>query len=783
MGDQANSPPPLRKASQHASHHRTETTLPASPQSSTKRSNKSNTSSSSTDRPRDLPTVKELIRLLAVEQDATRDLRHELSLVTSQLAFEQDRADTAESKTKEAVIRFKEANDARFVAQADVARLTEELRLYKVALDTAQKEIFKAQEVLQEVEGRRSEAEEEVTRLRRKLRKLNEEKMLEIAREKGRKQGLREGMEMGKDIGYLHGRNKGYLNGRVTADRMMEQYFVTPDDSEIRRSRGDLGEESEPPYTVTSTHFPPSHGASASSSSSSERNRPRSPNRGAPTASTRTSMYSPAKMLSDIPPDGWIPEADASLLIRLPPPHELTRLPPTPGTRSPALSNVSTSPPLPPIPVPVHIEESVRMVPEPRSPGYPMSEIPAERRPLRVRRRSSRDSMSSSTRTSELDLLNAPEHYTVRGNRSSGLSAIPEVASFQESLTLSNDSSRQSSEDRVDEVCISRLQESCTIQPVLTWSAQAGFVHVSMPTPRTLAESSRSSKASRSPSQSLSVEQQGGSRPASTSSFDTVNITIQPPVCPSESYSHSPILTPHCFYHYMQSRPASNVSQSTTSGTRAHLLSPADADRPIPLPSHAEQAPAMVPGSTISMSLPDGCLPPGFVPTGPPTPLTHTSSERSTIRENVPSSTSGSYYHHSPSHLGYSGSTVAAPLPNGGSVKGDTPVVIPPPLGRFARREESDDSSSDCDSFTPPSTRYRVPSTTGYTAAGITLPPSGYTAAGMTLPPSSVSGTPYSYARSPGVDTLYMNLNGNAGLTPAALGRTKSFSTDRGTSG
>ena len=74
----------------------------------------------------------------------------------------------------------------------------------------------------------------------------------------------------------------------------------------------------------------------------------------------------------------------------------------------------------------------------------------------------------------------------------------------------------------------------------------------------------------------------------------------------------------------VQSRPASNVSQSTTSGTRTQFLSPADADRPIPLPSHAEQTPTMVPlpptGSTIPMSLPDGCLPPGFVPTGPPTP-------------------------------------------------------------------------------------------------------------------------------------------------------------------
>ena len=129
--------------------------------------------------------------------------------------------------------------------------------------------------------------------------------------------------------------------------------------------------------------------------------------------------------------------------------------------------------------MPLHIGESVRMVPESHSLGYPLSEVPTERQPPRVPRRSSGDSMNSSTRTSELDLLNAPEHYAVRGNRSSGLSAIPEVASFQESLTPSNDSSRQSSEDRVDEVCIS-LVLHYTGPHV---SAQAGFVHLSMPTP------------------------------------------------------------------------------------------------------------------------------------------------------------------------------------------------------------------------------------------------------------------------------------------------------------
>ncbi|KAG1716101.1 hypothetical protein ID866_1073 [Astraeus odoratus] len=732
-----------KKASPTTKRNSTDKSLPPSPRLSSEPSGTSSSSkSSSKSRSHELPTVKELMRLLAIEQDTTRDLQHELSLVTSQLAFEQDRADDAERKTKEAVMRFKDANDARLLAQTDVARLTEELKLYKVALQDAQREIFKAQEVLQEVEERRRESEEEAAKLRRKLRKMNEERMFEIAREEGRKQGLREGLEMGKDIGYLRGRNKGHFSGRATADRVMEKYFAAPDEAELRRSRGDLEDDSDPPYTVTTTHFPPSNGeAVPSSSSSNECSRPRSRTRDASTASARTTMYSPARMHVEIPHDGWIPEADSSLLIRLPPPHELVRLPPTPGTRSPVSTNASPSPPLQPIPVPVPAEQSVRMIPEPRSPGNPMSEVAAERRPPKVRRRSSGESVGSSTRTSELDLLNAPEHFTVRGSRSSGLSAIPEVASFQESLTPSNDSSRQSTEDRVDE---------------------AGFVHVSMPTPRTPAEAA-SFKASSSPSQCLSVDQIGHSRPASSSSFGTVNITVQPP-----------------------SRPSSNNSQSTTSGTRPHLLSPADADRPIPLPSHT---PVMVPpptGSTTPISLPDGRLPPGFVPTGPPTPLTHASSETRYSGANGPllPSTVGSYHHRLPSHVTYSGSTVAAPLPGGGSAKsdGDTPVVIPPPLEKFARREESDDSSSDADSITSPPPRYRVPSSTGYTEGRVPLPPSGYTATGITLPPSSTSGTPYSYTRSPGVDALYTSMNANAGVTPAALGRVKSFSTDRGTS-
>lgn len=695
------------------------------------------------------------MRLLAIEQETTRDLQQELSLVTSQLAFEQDRADTAERKLKDVVTRLKDANDIRLVAQSDVARLTEELRLYKVTFEEAQKEIFKAQNVLQQVEDQRREAEEEATKLRRKVRKMNEEKVIELAREQGRKQGLREGIEMGKDIGYLNGRNKGYVTGRATADRVAEKYFVAPDDSEARKSRGDLAEETEPPYTATTTHFPPSNGSSSAPSHPNANHGTRSRSRSraaAASSSARTTMYSPAGMHPEILPDGWIPEADSSLLIRLPAPYELARPPPTPTTGSPALSNRSRSPVSPRIPVPVPVEQFLHMVPEPRPPTQPPTETHADRRPPRARRRSSGDSLGSSTRTSELDLLHAPEHVT-RSNPAGGLSPILE-ASFQESLTPSSGSGKRSSEDLVDE---------------------SGFVHVSMPKPRTHVEVAHSNTL-RSPSQCLSVDLKGGSRPASTSSSGTFNIVIQPP-----------------------SRPASNNSQSTISATRTHLLSPADADRPMPLPTHQEETSTTDPLSptddTIPITLPDGVLPPGFVPTGPPTPLTHSSRDTRYTAAGVPlpQSTVETYHHRLPSYGSYSGSTVAAGLPNGGSVKsgGDTPAVIPPPLDKFARREDSDDSSSDAESLSTTPTRYRVPSNARYTpsttsygggAAGVPLPPSGYTAAGITLPPSSVAGTPYSYMRSPGVDALYMSMNANAGTTPAALGRVKSFSTDRGTS-
>ncbi|KAH7912266.1 hypothetical protein BJ138DRAFT_1125350 [Hygrophoropsis aurantiaca] len=699
---------------------------------SEKSSNNSSTSSrrrKAREHTKDPPSPRELLRLLAREEEIGRDLEDRLYSVTDQLQYEQQRADEAERKLKETVLRFKDVNDARMLVQQDYGRVTEELKLYKAALEAAQKEIFRAQEVLNTVEDRRREAEEEALKFRNKARKLSEEKMINMAREEGRKEGIQAGLAMGKDIGYVRGRSKGYARGRNIADRVTEAYFSPQQESELPMTEdtGDFPRErTRRRRSPTVTYVGQTTTAdSGPSSSSSEDIRP---------TPTRNTMYSPHHPHVDIPPDGWIPEADASLLIRIPPPHELARPPPTPGAQTPISLSRSPSPPLPALP---READPVLMIPEPRSPATPTYDTPdGTRRPPRVRRRSSQESVS--TRTSDLELLSAPE-----GHRSSGLSVIPEVVSNQSTPNGGH------------------------LQPIMeNHSDESGFVHVSMPAPRSPSDISRLNEGVMddrylSPqSRSRANDHSGSSRRTSTSSYSTVNITIQPP-----------------------SRPASNNSQATMSGTRSHLLSPADADRPIPLPGDRpspQATPSMVPlpptGSTVPMSLPDGQFPLGFVPTGPPTPMSQShggeTSRYSAAAVPLPPSTIGSHHHRLPSNLSYTGSTHTMGLPGGYGHAEREPVVIPPPSKmKYADSEDESVSSgfSEANTLTTPPKRYRVPSPSS-TAR--------YTAAGVPLPPSTAAGTPktsFSYARTPEDRQLYVN----AGVTPAALSRSMSFSTDR----
>lgn len=66
----------------------------------------------------------------------------------------------------------------------------------------------------------KNDAEEEAARARTKARQLQEEKLVMMAREEGRRQGFKEGLSRGRRIGFDEGRSVAYED----TPRRMEEY-------------------------------------------------------------------------------------------------------------------------------------------------------------------------------------------------------------------------------------------------------------------------------------------------------------------------------------------------------------------------------------------------------------------------------------------------------------------------------------------------------------------------------------------------------------------------------
>src|ERR1700691_327030 len=99
-----------------------------------------------------------------------------------------------------------------------------------------------------------------------------------------------------------------------------------------------------------------------------------------------------------------------------------------------------------------------------------------------------------------------------------------------------------------------------------------------------------------------------------------------------------------------KSRPQSNNSRETLY-TGLNFLSPADADRPIPLPADKSAPPpntnlrgypsgTPATSSSVPIVLPDGQLPPGFIPAAPSIPPTPVSRSNNSIYSSGPSGNS-----------------------------------------------------------------------------------------------------------------------------------------------
>jgi hypothetical protein len=283
------------------------------------------------------------------------------------------------------------------------------LRLYSVQFSAAQEEIYRAQDILRVVDRQRYQAEKDAANSRSIVRKLNQDIIINAAREEGRRMGLREGLERGRNLGFQEAQYMARLS-RTEEDAEFHDGDDFADYIERPRRRSGFITLDEDLHHLD----PPPRNTSPSSPA-----RPLPPdpipipppevvNRapGISSASYRHGSPSVRQSLVSIPPDGYIPALDADHFIRIPPPHELSRPPPTPERKQ--------SPALPESQGPTHADE-----------------IPRDTTPHRVhkaRRQSSPG--SSSTTLSQFEMVNDPDH---RVGRRSPLSVIHEVLSVHTS--------------------------------------------------------------------------------------------------------------------------------------------------------------------------------------------------------------------------------------------------------------------------------------------------------------------------------------------------------------
>jgi hypothetical protein len=423
----------------------------------------------------------DLLKALVAEEYESRQTRRVLYRAYDQFQHEARRATEAEGRALDAAQRCRTLGEGRARAQAEAGRLREELRLYRLQLENAQGEIDKAQDVLRVVEAQRDDAEAAAARARDTARRLNEARLVEAAREEGRRMGFEEGVRRGREMGFDDGRLMGYEDGRtrtaggpaaaddqegggpvynaaaydeddqprtvLSTPQVIRAPSPPPKEDPRNRSRTNTNTN-----TNTNTHSRSRSRKNSTSSIPTPTPLPLSPPHRSthpPTSpTTPTPTHKSPRRHPDItlPPDTWIPTANEAHFISIPPPHELQR---TPTPTSPAE--------LPPSPS-VRARDFAFGAPEP-----PITNVAGigsgngnglggGNRP----HRNSLDSLGStnhskaSTALSQLDLVTPP--HTARRDGGSGggagggaggsarsrnLSIIPEDTSSQRSTTRS----------------------------------------------------------------------------------------------------------------------------------------------------------------------------------------------------------------------------------------------------------------------------------------------------------------------------------------------------------
>lgn len=342
-------------ANEHPNDLESGPSSPSSPPSylRPRRQSKSNSRHRSQHTTTDGGSSSHLLARLIARDDEVREINALLVVTSERLETESNRANSSERRALEYFNRLRQATENRERSEQESARLREELKLYKLQLENAQKEIFRAQDIINQVSAQKCEAEADAARARTKARKLQEEKMMMIAHEDGRRRGYKEGLSIGRRLGFDEGSTIRYDDEPARrvhrpavqpdgGDEEEEEESVHSERNHVRsqprahpRSSRHVRPESAPPVgqygtaprAVAVIPVPPPQVNPVRSHSPPGRIGTLLPSTNPPAETVYPAqIHTVSSHSADVPRDGWIPRADPQTsYIPIPPPHELSQ--------------------------------------------------------------------------------------------------------------------------------------------------------------------------------------------------------------------------------------------------------------------------------------------------------------------------------------------------------------------------------------------------------------------------------------------------------------------------
>ncbi|KAG6868436.1 hypothetical protein C0993_002755 [Termitomyces sp. T159_Od127] len=178
---------------------------------------------------RSLVATEDLAQKLILRKDEAKERRRLLCTALDKLEAMQKRAVAAEEARNSEVARGMQIAQSTLGIQEQVTKARQDAEMYRLELEKKQNEIQRQQELMRAIEAERDLAEKEAAKAREVARQLNDERLVALARQEGRKLGFREGMTQGRKIA-VAGRN------RTSSPALVKEFYDEPRNLHARPS-------------------------------------------------------------------------------------------------------------------------------------------------------------------------------------------------------------------------------------------------------------------------------------------------------------------------------------------------------------------------------------------------------------------------------------------------------------------------------------------------------------------------------------------------------------------